>query len=253
MGTHGYDQSSGLVFAETVIGAPGKRDTQNLAKCLGRKPKYLPLPEGAHSLEAIAMRHLLCNLKDLDELSLITLPAALLEQIWTRVRRSQLDSLHIWRIFAASAIGNKSFIKSMVIQSKASKMESLINIAKSPSLSWLTNLVISVDGLEPALLTQIAKIDTLRRLHIAHLTSPRRARPVFEDRVFRSWAESAKSSGALSKLGILFVYQCPGFSNHSLALLKSFPALEEVCTYSCGMIVPTKSREREFGWRQSEL
>lgn len=253
MPTQGSDWSSGLAFAETVISAPRKRYGKDLAsKCMGRKPEHLALPKGAHSLESIALRNLLCNLSSLDELSLTTVPVAMVEQIWTAVCRSQLDSVNVWRIFAASPIGTKSFIKATGSSLKGSRMESLTTVARSPSLIWLTNLVISVDGLDPTSLTQIANINTLRRLHIVQMTSPRRARPVFDDRIFRSWADSAKASGSLSKLSMLFVYQCSDFTNHSLEVLRSFPALEELCTYGCGMVAPDKGRMRKHGWRYGE-
>lgn len=252
MVTHGYDWSSGLAFAETVVGVTSKQSRDNLAtRCLGRKPEYVPLPKGAQTLGSIVMRKLLCNLSSLDE-PLTTVPTAILEQIWTAICRSQLDSIKVWRLFAVSRIGNKSLIKSNTVSFKAGRMESLVTAVRSPSLTWLTNLVVYVDGLEPTTLMQIANINTLRRLHIVQITSPRRAPPVFEDRMFRSWAESAKSTGALSKLSMLFVYQCPGFTSLSLGPLRSFPALEELCIYRCGIVAPDRSRERELGWRQSK-
>lgn len=250
MPTTGYDPSSGLVFTETFIRTSKQTASMSLAtKCLGRPPDNVPSPSGARSLQRVAMRKLLCNLIRLDAASLHGLPTILLEKIWTTIRRSNLDSIRVWLLFAASPIGTKAFVKTAVFPS--SRLSQLAEVSGDVSSRWLTTLHLSVDSISPVALGHVADVGTLRRLHVAHLRPSNKPGSIFDDRIFRSWADLATKSGALSKLDTLFVYQCSDFTNNSLEVLSSFPALDELCTYRCGFKTPSKERQKTLGWRKN--
>jgi len=249
MVTTGYDPSSGLVYTETLIGPVQHTSSTVASSSLGRPPPYSAPPSGAHSLEHIVMRKLLRSLGCLNAASLRGVPSVILEKIWTSIRRSNLDSIRTWQIFAASSIGSKKFVKTATVQSK--RLDGLVSALKAPSCAWVTNLSITVDGMSPVSLGQIADIRGLKRLHIAQVKNPSKSATVFDDRLFRSWADMAKGSGAFSQLCMLFVYQCRDFTHHSLPRLRDFPALVEVCTFLCGLKTPKKSNQDKFGWSKS--
>ena len=91
--TQKYDQDSGLVFSERVVRAPSRGLDSFMHKTRGRRPEQTVSKHGADSLEAIAMRAVLCNLDFIGVDSLGYLPAAIVARIWDHVCRRYV--LHV--------------------------------------------------------------------------------------------------------------------------------------------------------------
>jgi hypothetical protein len=85
-----FDSDSGLVFSEKVVKKSKKRANGHdiSARCLGQPPKLRSTGDGSDSLYLVALRKLLCNLNNIDTLSLSTVPGAILEKIWIAIQRS---------------------------------------------------------------------------------------------------------------------------------------------------------------------
>lgn len=86
MATYRFDQTSGLIFSETVHRAPGGPNAF-LNKCRGRKPEKTVSKHGAASLEAVAMRSVLCNLEFIGVEALGWIPVPILKRIWEAIER----------------------------------------------------------------------------------------------------------------------------------------------------------------------
>lgn len=86
MATHRFDQTSGLIFSETVHRAPGGPNAF-LYKCRGRKPEKTVSKHEAASLEAVAMRSVLCNLEFIGLEALRWIPVLILKRIWEAIEK----------------------------------------------------------------------------------------------------------------------------------------------------------------------
>lgn len=85
-----FDRDSGLVFSERVVKKSKKRPNgyDDFTRSLGRPPKLRSTGLGSDALYLMALRRLLCNLKNIDAATLSTVPGGILEKIWIAIQRS---------------------------------------------------------------------------------------------------------------------------------------------------------------------
>jgi len=234
----------------------GKRSPRSIARiCRGSKPAYSALPAGAHSLESIAMRHILCNLDKIDAQCLSTLPDMLVKKLWTAICRFQLNSLESWQMFAESTLGTRNFVRNWHISGgdlrryHKNRVDGLYALASSPSFTWLTNLSISTEHLPPTALAKLVELSNLRRVHIAELPH---ARPisVLTNDIVQGWARAAEDCSAFSKLDLLILYNCKLVTAKCLDSLSCFQGLREVCAHGCGIRVSSNRVLANTGWKK---
>jgi hypothetical protein len=121
--------------------------------------------------------------------------------------------------------------------------------SSSTDCSWITSLNITNHDIPLEELVLVPKLDNLR----SFLMATARKTPAdmgVNDRVLRSWAESARENGALQHLRFIFLYRQLGATKWCLRHLDAFPKLDEFCAYDCG-IQKRDVKSRRQGWRQS--
>lgn len=147
------------------------------------------------------------------------------------VLSSQLDSPHVWQLFAQSSIGNRSIIKSRSL-ARINQIQRAVHLSSSTSCAWMTTVQITARDIDPTEFMHLANLSNLRNFHIA--TSHEAPADVgFKDRVLRSWADAAANHGAFAYLKTVFLYFQEGVTRWSLDHLSAFPALDEFCAHRC--------------------
>jgi len=119
--------------------------------------------------------------------------------------------------------------------------------SSSTDCSWITSLEITKGDIPLEELVHLSKLDNLRSFLMATSSRPS-ADTGINDRVLRSWAESAKDRGALQHLRFIALYRQPGVTKWCLPHLDAFPHLDEFCAYECG--IQWRDVKRWQGWRQ---
>lgn len=249
-----YDPDSGLVYTETVVTASGghcKSYKQHSDRCPGSKPKYEAPSGGVHSLGRIAMRRILCHLDLLEPAALNSVPLHFVERIWEAARRSSLDSVETWQLFAQTPLGTRTFVRSWRISYRGDcHQHQLPHLVKVAALSdcWLTNLTLSNCEIPVQALVSVAELHNLQNIHV-HRTQDS-VQGTFSDHVVKAWARAAKEDDAFTSLETIFVNGQKGITAGSLYHLSSFPKLDTFCAQSCGM--PRKWGEQTkavpMGW-----
>jgi hypothetical protein len=121
--------------------------------------------------------------------------------------------------------------------------------SSSTDCSWITSLNITKHNIPLDELVLVSKLDNLRSFLMA-TTQKCNSGMGFNDRVLRSWAESAKEGGAFQHLRFIFLYRQLGVTKLCLPHLDAFPKLDEFCAYECG--IEKRDAKHRQGWRQRQ-
>lgn len=189
----------------------------------------------------IALRRLLCNLGQLDTELLRSLPEAIIDRLWTVIKRSNLDSLQLWQVFSQTHLGTRTFVRRVNTSGRCERhsVSYYIDIAARPG-RWLTNLCLSHGAYAPEDLCRISRLANLRNIHLNggnthHANYDRTAGYQMTDRIVTAWADAARNEGALSMLQMIFIQGHKEVTTWSLRHLNAFPALDTFCTQACGL------------------
>jgi hypothetical protein len=142
----------------------------------------------------------------------------------------QLDSLHVWRVFAHSQIGNRFHEADYLPQTS---LEICCQLITSQSAVWITDLSIYLMDDMAADLTKISTISNLHKLHVGNSTKSPYSR--LDDRVLRAWADAARDQGSFSHVKHLKLHDHKGITKWSLERLSSFPALANLALHGCNL------------------
>ena len=121
--------------------------------------------------------------------------------------------------------------------------------SSSTDCSWITSLNITERDISLEELVLVSKFDNLRSFIMA-TTRRCTANMGVNDRVLRSWAESAKEGGAFQHLRFIFLYRQLGVTKLCLPHLDAFPRLDEFCAYECD--IEKRDVKHRRGWRQRQ-
>lgn len=210
-----YDEESGLVYEESV---------QRRCDCLRNSvqaKRSTPRPQsrrkGAASLSVVSWTRLLQNLNSLEVNSLLGLPPTLLEQIWQRIEKEQLDSLRAWKLFAhchpTGVLGRYDW--HVHCEGRCNSLPQILQLAEGES--WLTHLTLGAYNLES---TDLSQLSGLRNVRMIDIRGGSRYQPYgLTDRIFRSWADAA-DHGAFGKLEMLFL-DFAGYGERNFQTLRS--------------------------------
>jgi hypothetical protein len=157
-----------------------------------------------------------------------------------------LDSLHVWQIFAQSEIGKLRAVRNHC--KRVSSLDKIIQQAYHPTCAWVTTLDILIGDVSSVDLVRVSELQNLRRFHMAtnHGSTAERG---FNDRVLKTWAEQAQEKGAFACLRSMTLYRQAGVTKWSLDRLTAFPALEEFCAYRCK--ISLRCTASLLGWRNT--
>jgi hypothetical protein len=147
----------------------------------------------------------------------------------------KLDSLHVWRIFAQSEIGQRHVLKDHC--KRFGSLENIVQQVYHPTCAWVTTLDIFTRDVADVDLVRISDLQNLRRFHMA-TDMPTSIDKGFSDRVLKTWAEQAQEKGAFARLQSMFLFG-QAVTKWSLGRLTAFPALDEFCAYRCNIDLPS--------------
>ncbi|KAI9707207.1 MAG: hypothetical protein M1836_000167 [Candelina mexicana] len=245
-----FDEASGQVYTEVTVG--GKIGADWLWKSRGSNAfSEYRQGQGAASLEATTMRSVLANIGSITADVLQYVPWHVARNIWEKIRCSELDCFHAWRVFATvyGKEGDSSLLyhrQSIVKPSIA--LEEYIKTITSHAFDWITYLSISNIAFTRTELIKISKLINLGALDILGSTELYRATSKMEDGIVRAWSAAAVEGGFFSKLRVLILRKHRDITSRSLEYLNCFPSLTLYRVSECSISFTDDKKAESFGW-----
>ena len=220
-------------------------------QCKADKLKSFTTPSRSlKSLLDLAIQSFALNCNKLAPGALTTLPDQFLEELWQRIKLVRRDSLFIWRAFAETHFRKGEHVMTDEVGILEHSLPYYFHEMTSNNFSWLVNLSIGDVWCGAADLADLHKLSNLVNLRISGRGRNSDRGSIVDDRMMRSWSESARGSGSFSRLETIFALYMPHLTKHSFQYLEAFPALEVFCLTKCGF--SHKLRNQVFhGWRCS--
>lgn len=241
------EDASGQVFTETVIPlhrSKSRRPRSNkdsvavslpsrrwLYNCRGSRLTDGCSDRGPPSLKLLAARALSRNLDLVENVALRGLPPHLLQTVWAWIKRSQLDNIRAWQLFAPLSETEPATTRHVTIPPShlsgctvPNGLQACLRGLESSTFDWLTTLrLVDVEHV----LTQVDlnHLGTLQNLVGLHLVSPARASTTLDDRLIKAWGHQAGDDGAFPNLRSLFLTGHLNLTNLCFFSLESFPSL----------------------------
>ena len=265
-----FDRHAGLQYSE-VICHTGPMRADWVWKTLGSSRQlkvFRSIGPGCSSMMSTAIRTVLTNLTSLTPESLETVPWLVGQMLWERIcaqyglvssevqyilinKCSNLDSLHIWKVFAVAYAGEAGDTSlkhwQIVISQPDMALPSYIKPITSTSIQWITNLHLSQVVCSRHELIHLSKLSNLETLTIGNgVEVPETG---FDDGIVRAWARSATEGGAFSVLRILALRSQNLITSKIFTNLNSFPLLSVLLAEKCSLGSRDKPAARSLGWR----
>lgn len=157
------------------------------------------------------------------------------------------ESFHVWKLFAESGAGNRSFRHLVHAEPTQTLMTDFFSEVASPRFTWLTDLTLEDVGCSAADLKQLSVMPNLISLRVLYSNPGQN----FDDGVLESLSWKAKTEGALSRLETFWVQGALRVTSRAVTFLRQFPALDVFCVSDTGIRTEHDSIGRN-GWRTCE-
>ena len=239
-----FDPESGQVYKETTARAvTGFRPWQYHCRSAVSEPASAR--RGARSLVEHATLSFVNNYEGSQSDLLREIPHVLLGQLWRAIQHSGRDCLFIFRSFAETGFRGADFKWDKVVNDVNQPLGDYFAQATSLQCKWLVDLtIVDLEEWQTPSLADLSNLQNLANLRILrHSGAPE----YMNDRILRTWSESARENGSFSKLRAIFVVHMSDVTDQAFQYLNAFPALECFSVKHCGMSLRT-STAADYGW-----
>lgn len=228
--TQGFDWGSGQVYTERTCKAESTAFTW-VWKTRGTSNDFIHFINdgpGCSSLQAMSIRRFLSDTFNITTSTIETLPKHLASQMWDEIKRSQVDSLRVWKIFVSvfgNQLGETLNHKRIILPGQPSDLSEYITHVVSPRFAWVTFLTLAHVPFSRTDLIQVARLTNLGKLSLG----PFDGHSGLDDSIVRTWSRAASEANAFTKLRILVGRSCVNITSKIFAYLQEFPALSLLC------------------------
>ncbi|KAI4167284.1 MAG: hypothetical protein LQ343_007328 [Gyalolechia ehrenbergii] len=196
----------------------------------------------------MCVRYFLSDTFNITNSAIETLPVHLASQIWLEIKKSQLDSLRVWKIFV-SAFGNqlgKSLIhKRVILRDPPSDLSECISHIVSPRFDWVTFLTLAHVPFSRTDVIQVARLTNLGKLSLGPHSNGDIG---LDDSIVRAWSRAASEAKAFTKLRILTCRSHVNITGQIFAYFQEFPALGLICVDNPNASSAFKDQAEEYCW-----
>ncbi|KAL8943269.1 MAG: hypothetical protein Q9216_001180 [Gyalolechia sp. 2 TL-2023] len=195
----------------------------------------------------MCIRYFLSDTFNITTSAIETLPVHLASQIWREVKKSQIDSLRVWKIFVSvfgKQLGKSLAYKRLVLRNPPSDLSECISHVVSPSFAWVTFLTLAHVSFSRTDVVQVARLTNLGRLSLGPFSNGDLG---LDDNIIRAWSRAASEAKAFAKLRILVCRSHFDLTSQIFAYFQEFPALGLFCTNNTNDSAAIKNHSRESG------